>query len=87
VGEAIRLRAGALGGMLDGTVTEIGITYVRLDSGGSVVAIPNSQVLNAVIGPIPPDGADASPAPAVTDGKSGTPGGPEQPQPHPPGPA
>ena len=29
---------------------------------------------------------DASPAPAVTDGK-GTPGGPEQPQPSPPGPA
>ena len=33
VGEAIRLRAGALGGTLDGTVTDIGITYVRLDTG------------------------------------------------------
>ncbi|MGH3228149.1 MAG: mechanosensitive ion channel domain-containing protein [Streptosporangiaceae bacterium] len=87
VGEAIRLRAGALGGTLDGTVTEIGITYVRLDTGGSVMAIPNSQVLNAVIGPIPPDKEDASPAPVVVDGKSGTPGGPEQPQPRPPGPA
>jgi small-conductance mechanosensitive channel len=87
VGEAIRLRAGALGGTLDGTVTEIGITYVRLDTGGSVMAIPNSQVLNAVIGPIPPDEEDAGPAPAVTDGKSGTPGGPEQPQPRPLGPA
>jgi hypothetical protein len=107
VGEAIRLRAGALGGTLDGTVTEIGITYVRLDSGGSVVAIPNSQVLNAVIGPIPlgeanpsPASAPAAPAvaapavaapavaaPAVADGKSGTPGGPEQSQPGPPGPA
>jgi small-conductance mechanosensitive channel len=87
VGEAIRLRAGALGGTLDGTVTEIGITYVRLDTGGSVMAIPNSQVLNAVIGPIPPGEEDASPAPAVADGKSGTPGGPEQPQPRPPGPA
>ena len=89
VGEAIRLRAGALGGTLDGTVTEIGITYVRLDTGGSVVAIPNSQVLNAVIGPIPPGEANPSPAPApaVADGKSGTPGGPEQSQPRPPGPA
>jgi small-conductance mechanosensitive channel len=93
VGEAIRLRAGALGGTLDGTVTEIGITYVRLDSGGSVVAIPNSQVLNAVIGPIPPGEVNAGPAPgapgapAVADGKSATPGGPEQPQPGPPGPA
>jgi small-conductance mechanosensitive channel len=102
VGEAIRLRAGALGGTLDGIVTEIGITYVRLDTGGSVMAIPNSQVLNAVIGPIPPEAedGDASPAGAppvgaspagapavVADGKSGTPGGPEQSQPRPPGPA
>jgi small-conductance mechanosensitive channel len=86
VGEAIRLRAGALGGTLDGTVTEIGITYVRLDTGGSVMAIPNSQVLNAVIGPIPSDEGNGSPGPAVADGKSGTPGGPEQPQPGPPGP-
>jgi small-conductance mechanosensitive channel len=91
VGEAVRLRAGALGGTLDGTVTEIGITYVRLDTGGTVMAIPNSQVLNAVIGPIPPAGdeaeASSSPAPVVPDGKSGTPGGPEQPAPRPPGPA
>ena len=87
VGEAIRLRAGALGGTLDGTVTEIGITYVRLDTGGSVMAIPNSQVLNAVIGPIPPAEQDNLPVPAVIDGRSGTPGGPEQPQPAPPGPA
>jgi small-conductance mechanosensitive channel len=90
VGETIRLRAGALGGTLDGTVKEIGITYVRLDTGGSVMAIPNSQVLNAVIGPIPPaeENATQAPAvPAVPDGKSGTPGGPEQPQPRPPGPA
>lgn len=53
VGDAIRLRAGALGGELDGTVTEIGITYVRLDTGASVMAVPNSQVLNAVVGPLP----------------------------------
>jgi hypothetical protein len=51
VGDAIRLRAGALGGELDGTVTEIGITYVRIDTGGSVFSVPNSQVLNAVVGP------------------------------------
>jgi Mechanosensitive ion channel len=53
VGDAIRLRAGALGGELDGTVTEIGITYVRIDTGGSVFSVPNSQVLNAVVGPQP----------------------------------
>ena len=87
VGDAIRLRAGALGGTLDGTVTDIGITYVRFNTSGSVMSIPNSQVLNAVIGPIPPAEGDDSQAPVVADGKSGTPGGPEQPQPAPPGPA
>jgi small-conductance mechanosensitive channel len=58
VGDAVRFRAGALGGQLDGTVTEIGITYVRLDTGTSIMAIPNSQVLNAVVGPLPPPGVD-----------------------------
>jgi small-conductance mechanosensitive channel len=85
VGDAIRLRAGALGGTLDGIVTDIGITYVRFDTGGSVMSVPNSQVLNAVVGPIPPEEDQASP-PVVMDTKSGTPGGPEQQQPAPPGP-
>jgi small-conductance mechanosensitive channel len=87
VGDAIRLRAGALGGILDGTVTDIGITYLRFDTGGSVMSIPNSQVLNAVVGPIPPAEDNGVPAPPAPDGKSGTPGGPGQPQPGPPGPA
>jgi small-conductance mechanosensitive channel len=84
VGDSVRLRAGALGGTLDGIVTDIGITYVRFDTDGSVMSIPNSQVLNAVVGPIPPEPEGAEVAP---DGKSGTPGGPEQPQPRPAGPA
>ena len=88
VGDAVRLRAGSLGGSgtLDGTVTDIGITYVRIDTGGGVISVPNSQALNSVVGPIPPDGGNGAQAPAVSDGKSGTPGGPEQPQPSPPGP-
>jgi small-conductance mechanosensitive channel len=53
VGDTIFLRAGALSGELTGTVTDIGITYVRLDTGGSVMSVPNSQVLNAVVGPQP----------------------------------
>jgi small-conductance mechanosensitive channel len=59
VGDTIRLRAGAISGTLDGTVTEIGITYVRLDSGGAIMSVPNSQVLNAIVGPVPP-GAEQS---------------------------
>jgi small-conductance mechanosensitive channel len=85
VGEAIRLRAGALGGPVDGRVTDIGITYVRLDTGAGVVSVPNSQVLNAVVGPIPPDDGNGAQA-ATGGGKPGTPGAPEQPQPSPPGP-
>jgi small-conductance mechanosensitive channel len=88
VGDAIRLQAGALGGTLDGIVTDIGITYVRFDTDGSVMSIPNSQVLNAVVGPIPPDEEDAreEDAEAAPDGKSGVPGGPEHSQPRPGGP-
>ena len=57
VGDAIRMRAGALSGEVDGTVTEIGITYVRLSTVTGMLSVPNSQVLNAVIGPLPPQGA------------------------------
>ena len=87
VGQAVRLQAGALGGTLDGIVTDIGITYVRFDTDGSVMSIPNSQVLNAVVGPIPPEPEDAEDPEVAADGKSGAPGGPEQPQPRPAGPA
>jgi small-conductance mechanosensitive channel len=87
VGDVIRLRAGALGGTLDGIVTDIGITYVRFDTDGSLMSIPNSQVLNAVVGPIPPEPEDAEDPEVAADGKSGAPGGPEQPQPRPAGPA
>lgn len=53
VGDAIRLKTGALGGQLDGVVTEIGITYIRLDTGDTVLSVPNSQVLAAAVGPVP----------------------------------
>jgi small-conductance mechanosensitive channel len=87
VGDAVRLQAGGLGGTLDGIVTDIGITYVRFDTDGSVMSIPNSQVLNAVVGPVPPEPEDAEDPEVAADGKSGGPGGPEQPQPRPAGPA
>lgn len=63
VGDAIRLRAGALGGPVEGTVSEIGITYLRIVTSDGVLSIPNSQVLNAVVGPLPPStGIPAPPA-------------------------
>jgi small-conductance mechanosensitive channel len=63
VGDHIQLRAGALGGVLEGTVTEIGITYIRLDVGETIMSVPNAQVLAAAVGPIPV-GAGASEPPA-----------------------
>ena len=65
VGDAIRMRAGALSGEIDGTVTEIGITYVRLSTGSGVISVPNSQVLNAVVGPLPAGDYPAPPPPAA----------------------
>jgi hypothetical protein len=51
VGDPIRLRSGALGGQLEGRVTEIGITYLKLDTGDGVLNVPNAQVLAAAVGP------------------------------------
>jgi hypothetical protein len=49
VGESIQLRSGAMGGLLEGTVTEIGITYLRLDTAEGPMSLPNSQVLAAAV--------------------------------------
>jgi Mechanosensitive ion channel len=72
VGDEIRLRAGALGGQIEGVVTDISITYVRLSSGGSVVSVPNSQVLNAVVGPVPPRAEEDSTSAEASDGETFT---------------
>jgi small-conductance mechanosensitive channel len=62
VGDQVRFRAGALYGLLDGTVTDISITYVRLETADGLVFIPNSQALAAAVGPLPPaKAADDSP--------------------------
>jgi Mechanosensitive ion channel len=66
VGDSIRLRAGALSGEIGGTVSEIGITYVRLATPDGVVSVPNSQVLNAVVGPLPPGTQLPAPPPPVS---------------------
>jgi small-conductance mechanosensitive channel len=86
VGDEIRLRAGALGGQIEGIVADIGVTYVRINSDGTILSIPNSQVLNAVVGPVPPKPVENI-ADGTGDGKSLAPGGPAQQGPRPPGPA
>lgn len=74
VGDSVRFRAGAFSGQIEGTVTEIGITYLRLETAEGLLHLPNSQVLAAVVGlarpvpgepagpprPVSPPGAPAS---------------------------
>src|ERR1022692_1497515 len=52
VGDSVRMRAGVLSGQIEGTVTDIGITYVRLDTDEGKLNVPNSQVLAAAVGPL-----------------------------------
>lgn len=53
VGNRIRLRAGALGGQMDGLVSDIGLTYVRLETDDGPALLPNVQALAAVVLAIP----------------------------------
>ena len=63
VGDRVRFRAGALYGLLDGTVTDISITYVRLETSDGLIFIPNSQALAACVGPLPPPPPETDPVP------------------------
>jgi len=66
VGSRIRLRAGALGGQIDGLVSDIGLTYVRLETEDGPALLPNMQALAAVVLAIPePSAAQAAPASSV----------------------
>jgi Mechanosensitive ion channel len=88
VGDAIRMRAGALSGEIDGTVTEIGITYLRMSTSNGPISIPNSQVLNAVVGPLPAGAyppAPPVPPPPVWPAPAPAPGYAPSPSPAAPG--
>jgi small-conductance mechanosensitive channel len=66
VGDRVRIRSGALGGTIEGTVSEFSITYVRMETGDGRVLLPNSQVLAAAVGPAPhPAAAGVAPPPPV----------------------
>jgi small-conductance mechanosensitive channel len=61
-GECIQVRSGALGGIMEGTVTSVGLLYTVLETAEGVLNIPNSGLLAAAVGPIPPIRPDAAPA-------------------------
>jgi len=74
VGDAIQLRSGAMGGLLEGTVTEIGITYLRLDTEDGPMSLPNAQVLAAAVSRTAgPSGSTAAPE---ADGQQAAPATP-----------
>ncbi len=52
VGERIRLQAGALGGVLEGVVSSLGLMYTTLARGEDRILIPNNGVLSAVVVPL-----------------------------------
>lgn len=64
VGDQVRMRAGALGGEIQGTVTDIGISYTRVDSTEGLLSVPNALALTAVVGPLQADGPE-DPGPAA----------------------
>lgn len=56
VGDHVRIRSGALGGVFDGWILEISLTYttIRLDDG--TWKIPNTALLSAGVGRLPGEG-------------------------------
>src|SRR5499427_10818124 len=69
VGDDVSFRSGAFSGQIEGVVTEIGISYVRVETADGPVRLPNSQVLASAVGPAGHDGqaedaGDAAQAPA-----------------------
>jgi small conductance mechanosensitive channel len=52
VGERVRFQAGALAGVLEGTVTQLGLLYVTLTDGKDVILVPNNTVVTAAIVPL-----------------------------------
>jgi small-conductance mechanosensitive channel len=59
VGDYVRFRSGALSGQIEGTVTDVSLTYVRLETGDGPTLLPNSQALAAaVLLPTPPAPAE-----------------------------
>jgi small-conductance mechanosensitive channel len=67
VGDAVSFRSGAFSGEIEGIVTEIGISYVRIETADGMIQLPNSQVLASAVGPAHQD----APAPAHQDAPAG----------------
>jgi small-conductance mechanosensitive channel len=61
VGDHVRFRSGALSGQIEGTVTDVSLTYVRLETSDGPTLLPNAQALAAAVLLVtPPPEADDS---------------------------
>jgi small-conductance mechanosensitive channel len=54
VGDHIRIRSGALGGIFEAWVREMSLTYVTLETDDGEIRVPNSAMLAAGVGRITP---------------------------------
>lgn len=74
IGDHVRIRSGALGGIFDAWVREMSLTYVTLQTADGNIKVPNSALLAAAIGPVPPGTPLPSPpAPASPPAAANTP--------------
>jgi len=73
VGDHIRIRSGALGGIFDAWVREMSLTYVTVETQDGPLKIPNSAMLAAGIGRLPgPGETDVGSAPKSGTADAGT---------------
>ena len=54
IGDHIRIRSGALGGIFEASVSEMSLTYVTLRTDDGLLKIPNSAMLAAGVGHLSP---------------------------------
>ncbi len=68
VGDRVRIRSGALGGIFDARVDEMSLTYVTLLTEDGQLKVPNSAMLAAGVGRLPPVEGGAGPTKADAPG-------------------
>jgi small-conductance mechanosensitive channel len=75
VGDRVRVRSGALGGIFDARVLEMSLTYVTLHTEEGVYKIPNSAMLAAGVARTPLTSLSPTPgaSPPTTQGRQGAP--------------
>jgi small-conductance mechanosensitive channel len=52
VGDHVRIRSGAMGGIFDAVVVSLSLTYVTMRTDDGILQIPNSVMLATAVGPI-----------------------------------